>query len=138
MPPFNKDAKPQSPVLTNTDEQRTPRPTMPTQSFEDFERKFLGDLQGEQPEKTVRKEALQPAEMEVSEPTPRYVSPPLIPTDTPQRTTERQSYGRLGAGKKEVQVASQSQTLALPTSKKALMQAVVMAEVLGPPKAKRK
>lgn len=138
MPPFNKDAKPQEPVLTNTEEQKAERPTMPTQSFEDFARKILGDLQGEQPEKNVRKEAVQPAEIEGSEPTPKYVSPPLIPADVPLRTTERQSYGRLRAEKKEVPVTSSNQTFALPTSKQALMQAVVMAEVLGPPKAKRK
>lgn len=138
MPPFNKDAKPQSPVFTNTEEQKMERPTVNTQSFEDFARKFLGNVQDEQPEKNLRKEDRQPAAIEVIEHTPRNVAPSLIPTDVPERNKERKSYGRMRAEKKEVHVTSSNQTFALPTSKQALMQAVVMAEVLGPPKAKRK
>lgn len=138
MPPFNKDAKPQSPVLMDTEEQKTERPAMNTHSFEDFARKFLGDVQDEQPEKNLSKEYMQPAEIEVVEQTSSDVAPPPIRTDVPHRNKERQSYGRIGAGKKEVRVTSSNQTFALPTSNRALMQAVVMAEVLGPPKAKRK
>lgn len=125
MPPFDKNAKPQPPLFTNTEEQKTQRPTMKTQSFEDFAREILGGMQDEQPQKDIR-----PVEQDVEKQTPSYVAPPL--------KTERQSYGRLVAEKKDVQVTSINKTFELPTSKQALMQAVVMAEVLGPPKAKRK
>lgn len=138
MPTFDKDAKPQPPVFTNTEEQKHQRPTINTQSFEDFARKFLGDIQDEQPQKDIPKKYVQPVEIEVAEQTPSYVAPPFKPTDTHQRKIERPSIGRMATGKKEVQETSAHQTFALPTSKKALMQAVVMAEVLGPPKAKRK
>lgn len=43
MPPFNKDEQPQSPVIMETEEvkpQRPTRPTIKTQSFEDFAREF--------------------------------------------------------------------------------------------------
>lgn len=136
MPSFDKEARPQSPVFTNTEEQRPQRPTMNTQTFEDFARKYYS--QDEQPEKYIRKERVQPVKMEVVEQTPSHIAQPLIPNDSDNRKTERLSLGRMTAGQKEVHVASANQTFELPTSKQALMQAVVMAEVLGPPKAKRK
>ena len=121
MPPFDKDAKPQSPVFTNTEEQKTQRPTMTTQSFEDFARKFLGDMPDEQLQKDIRS-----VEQDDEKQTPSYVAPPLKQADAHPRKTERPSYGRLAAGKKEVQVTSTNKTFELPTSKQ------------GPPKAKRK
>ncbi|MFJ7735338.1 hypothetical protein ACIQ2D_03250 [Lysinibacillus sp. NPDC097287] len=138
MPSFDKDAKQQPPVVTNTEERKPQRPTINTQSFEDFARGFLGDIQEKQPGKHIREERMQPVEIEVAEQTPSYVAPPLIPTDSHNRKTDRPSFGRMASGKKEVNVTSTNQTFELPTSKQALMQAVVMAEVLGPPKAKRK
>lgn len=138
MPSFDKDAKKQSPVFTNTEEQKPQRPTMNTQTFEDFARKFLGDIQDEQPKKPIHEERGQPVEIELVEQTPSYVAPPLIPTDSKNRKTDRPGLGRMATGKKEVHVASTNQTFELPNSNQALMQAVVMAEVLGPPKAKRK
>lgn len=138
MPSFDKDAKQQPPVVTNTEERKPQRPTMNTQSFEDFARGFLGDMQEKQPGKQIHKERMQPVEIEIVEQTPSYVAPPLIPSDSHNRKTDRPSLGRMASGKKEVHVASTNQTFELPTSKQALMQAFVMAEVLGPPKAKRK
>ncbi|KOS67990.1 hypothetical protein AEA09_05075 [Lysinibacillus contaminans] len=135
MPSFDKDAKQQPPVVMNAEEPKTNRPTMKTQSFEDFARTFLGDVQDET---DVRKKRVKPIPVEVVEQTPSYVAPPLIPTEVPGRKMQRSSIGRMAAGKKEVRVTSTNKTFKLPTSKQSLMQAIVMAEVLGPPKAKRK
>ncbi|MGE7090857.1 hypothetical protein ACQKII_05225 [Lysinibacillus sp. NPDC048646] len=138
MPPFNKDEQPQSPVIMETEEvkpQRPTRPTIKTQSFEDFAREFLGDRKAEKPRVEAR---VKPVEEKVTEQIPSYMAPPLIPTEPSSRTTNRPSLGRLAAGKKEVNVATTNKGFQLPNSKKALMQAVVMAEVLGSPKAKRK
>ncbi|MFJ7949956.1 hypothetical protein ACIQZG_00340 [Lysinibacillus sp. NPDC096418] len=138
MPSFDKDAKQQPPTVTNTEERKPQRPMMNTQSFEDFARKFLGDTQDEQPQKHVREKRMQPVEIEEVEQMPSYVAPPLVPTDGQSKRSDRSNLGRMTAGKKDVRVASTNQTFELPTSKQALMQAVIMAEVLGPPKAKRK
>jgi len=54
------------------------------------------------------------------------------------RSSNRESRGRLAAEKKEVQSVGSHSTLQLPQSKNDLMQAIVMAEILGPPKSKRK
>ncbi|QDP99342.1 hypothetical protein FOH38_01545 [Lysinibacillus fusiformis] len=141
MPPFNKDEQPQSPVIMETEEvkpQRPTRPTIKTQSFEDFAREFLGDRKAEKPKVEARESRVKPVEEKVTEQMPSYMAPPLIPTEPSSRSTNRPSIGRLASGKKEVNVATTNKGFQLPNSKKAFMQAVVMAEVLGPPKAKRK
>ena len=138
MPPFNKDEQPQPPVIMKSEETKPQRPTMKRQSFEDFAREFLGNTEAERPKVEAREVHVKPAEEKVREQMPSYVAPPLIPTEPSSRTSNRSSIGRLAAGKKEVHVAGTEKNFQLPTSKKAFMQAVVMAEVLGPPKAKRK
>ncbi|MFJ7888537.1 hypothetical protein ACIQYL_10645 [Lysinibacillus xylanilyticus] len=131
MPPFNKNSHVEPPVEMTQER----RPTSKPQSFEDFARGFLGEWENEQPKFEEPKKNV---EETIKNEVPSYVAPPLIPTERASRTTNRESIGRLAAGKKVV-VASESQSaFNLPTSKKSLMQAVVMAEVLGPPKAKRK
>lgn len=135
MPSFGKDDKPQPPVVMHTEESKPTRPTVNTQSFEDFARGFLGDMQGKA---DIREERVKPKTVEVVEQAPSYVAPPLIPTEAPSRATGRPSMGRMTASKKEARVMSANKAFELPTSKQALVQAVVMAEILGPPKAKRK
>lgn len=126
MPPFNKDTTPQPLVIMQTEESQQERP----QSFEDFARTFLGNANSELPKDEV---------IEVVEPVASDVTLPS-PVEPPNHPAERTSVGRMTAGKKETPIAASTShsVLQLPTSKKALMQAVVMAEVLGPPKAKRK
>ncbi|MGE7916861.1 hypothetical protein [Lysinibacillus xylanilyticus] len=131
MPPFNKDSYVEPPV----EEVQQQRPTAKARSFEDFTREFLGDWNNEQPKVEKSKKNVKET---VKEEMPSYIAPPLIPTETISRTTKRESIGRLAAGKKEVEVAGSQSAFQLPNSKKSFMQAVVMAEVLGPPKAKRK
>ncbi|MFF2795015.1 hypothetical protein [Lysinibacillus xylanilyticus] len=133
MPPFNKDSHVEPPVIKKAE--MTSQQRSKPQSFEDFARGFLGEWENEQPKFEEPKKSV---EETIKNEVPSYVAPPLIPTERASRTTNRESIGRLAAGKKVV-VASESQSaFNLPTSKKSLMQAVVMAEVLGPPKAKRK
>ncbi|MDM5249310.1 hypothetical protein [Lysinibacillus sp. G4S2] len=131
MPPFNKDSHVEPPVK----EVQQQRPTANSQSFEDFTREFLGEWKNGQPKvEELRKNV----EKRVKEQVPSYTAQPLIPTETVSRTTKRESIGRLAAGKKDVEVTGSHSAFQLPKSKKSLMQAIVMAEVLGPPKAKRK
>ena len=139
MPPFNKEEQPQPPVSIETDEPKPQRPTVKTQNFEDFAREFLGNRNAEKPKVEARETRVKRIEEKVMEQMPSYVAPPLIPTEPLSRTSDRPSLGRLAAGKTTgVHVATTNKDFLLPNSKKALMQAVVMAEVLGPPKAKRK
>ena len=131
MPPFNKSA--QSSSHMEVDEPTHQRRTAKRQSFEDFAREFLGDMTSEVQEKRV-----EPVQPKAQEPNPSYVAPPLIQTEPSSRKTDRPSLGRLAAGKNDRPVAVSSNGFQAPNSQKALMQAVVMAEILGPPKAKRK
>ncbi|KOS61950.1 hypothetical protein FJQ98_19255 [Lysinibacillus agricola] len=135
MPPFNKGSHVEPPVIHKAEEIPQQRPTAKPQSFEDFAREFLGEWNNEQPKVEESKKIV---EETVKEEVPSYAAPPLIPTETVSRTTKRESIGRLAAEKKDVEVAESHSAFQLPTSKKSLMQAIVMAEVLGPPKAKRK
>ncbi|CAM5205868.1 putative protein OS=Lysinibacillus sphaericus OX=1421 GN=LS41612_08025 PE=4 SV=1 [Lysinibacillus sphaericus] len=135
MPPFNKSAQPSTHM--EVDEPMQHQPTTKRQSFEDFAREFLGEMKAEMttdmPEKRV-----EPREESVKEHIPSYVAPPLTPTEPSSRKIERPSLGRLAAGKKERTVAASNNGFQLPNSQKAIVQAVVMAEILGSPKAKRK
>lgn len=134
MPPFNKDAKIQPPVELKVEERKTQRPPLTTQSFEDFAQKFLGNNQEEKALDDIDNQHVKPVLGRMVEQTPSYLAPPLIPTEA---SIERRIMPDV-ARKKEVQETSTNSTFKLPTSNQALMQAVIMAEVLGPPKAKRK
>jgi len=134
MPTFNnKDSHVEPPVIKKAEV--NPQQRSKPQSFEDFARGFLGEWENEQPKFEEPKKIV---EETVNEKVPSYVAPSLIPTEKVSRPTNRESRGRLAAGKKVERVAESQSAFQLPTSKKSLMQAVVMAEVLGPPKAKRK
>ncbi|MDM5351789.1 hypothetical protein [Lysinibacillus sphaericus] len=131
MPPFNnKDTRVESPVL-----EETPQHHQKPQSFEDFAREFIGDWI---PENEKVQETKKLVEEQVTKEVPSYVAPPVIPADVPKRSFIREQKGRLAAGKEEVKVTGTHSPFQVPQSKNALMQAVVMAEILGPPKAKRK
>jgi len=132
MPPFNKSVQPSAQM--EVDEPTQHRPTAKKQSFEDFAREFLGDMTTTE----VQEKRVVPVQPQVQEHIPSYVAPPLIPTEPSSRKTDRPSLGRLAAGKNDRPAAVSSNGFQVPNSKKALMQAVVMAEILGPPKAKRK
>jgi len=135
MPPFNKDSHVDPPIIEKAEMSSEQRPASKSQSFEDFAREFLGEWKNEQSKVEEPKKFV---EETVSKEVPNYAAPPLIPTEKVSRTTNRESIGRLAAEKKVVGVAESQSAFQLPKSKKSLMQAIVMAEVLGPPKAKRK
>ncbi|MGG1215037.1 hypothetical protein ABHM93_01335 [Micromonospora provocatoris] len=138
MPPFNKTAPSQPSAQMEVDEPTHRRPTTKRQSFEDFAREFVGELKTEFATENATEKRLEPVREKVKEHIPSYVAPPLIPTEQLSRKTERPSIGRLAAEKKDISVATSNNGFQIPNSQKALVQAVVMAEILGPPKAKRK
>ncbi|MEK5332201.1 hypothetical protein [Lysinibacillus sp. FSL W8-0992] len=138
MPPFNKTAPSQPSTQMEVDEPKHRRPTAKKQSFEDFARGFIGELKAEFTTEDDTVKRLEPVREKVKEHVPSYVAPPLIPTEQSSRKTDRPSLGRMAAGKKDISVATTNNGFQLPNSQKALVQAVVMAEILGPPKAKRK
>ncbi|MGG2073079.1 hypothetical protein AB1J28_06990 [Lysinibacillus irui] len=128
MPPFNKDTMVEPPVT-----EETPHRTGKAQSFEDFARDFIGEwIPENQKAEEPKVEAQKKKEV------PSYVAPPLLQADVPSRSSNRENRGRLAAGKKEAHTAVEPATFRLPQSKNELVQAIVMAEILGPPKAKRK
>ncbi|WP_155591647.1 hypothetical protein [Lysinibacillus cavernae] len=131
MPPFNKDTAVEPPVMEGTTPNRTGR----AQSFEDFAREFIGDWI---PENEKVEESKKFIEEQVKKEIPSYIAPPVIPADVSSRSSNRESRGRLAAGKKEVETVATTSTFQLPQSKNDLMQAIVVAEILGPPKTKRK
>ncbi len=135
MPPFNKDSQVEPTVIEKAEKALQQSRTAKPQSFEDFAREFLGEWKNEQPKVEQPKKIV---EEKVNDEVPSYVAPPLIPSETVSRTSNRESIDRLAAVKKEGDEAKSHSAFQLPRSKKSLMQAVVMAEVLGPPKAKRK
>lgn len=130
MPPFNKDTVAEPPVM-----EKAPHRTGKAQSFEDFAREFIGDWI---PENGKVEEPKKFVEEQVKKEMPSYIAPTVTPADVPRRTSNRESRGRLAAGKKEVQSVGTHSTIQLPQSKNDLVQAIVMAEILGPPKSKRK
>lgn len=131
MPPFNKDTVVEPPVM-----EKTSHRTGKTQSFEDFAREFIEDWI---PENQKVEEPKKFLEEQVKKEVPTYVAPPVLQADVPSRSSNRESRGRLAAGKKEIQTAAGiSSAFQLPQSKNDLVQAIVMAEIVGPPKAKRK
>jgi len=134
MPPFNKGSHVEPTTLTKAEEAPSQRPVVKSHSFEDFAREFLGEWKNNEPKVEQTKKIVE----EKSEEVPSYVAPPIVPIESVSRASNRQSVGRLEAGKNNKEAAQSHSAFQLPNSKKSLMQAIVMAEVLGPPKAKRK
>ena len=131
MPPFNKDTVVEPPVT-----EETPQRTGKAQSFEDFAREFIGEWI---PENEKIEEPKKFVEAQVKKEVPSYVAPPVSQADVPSRSSNRENRGRLAAAKNEAQTAVDiPATFQLPQSQNELVQAIVMAEILGPPKAKRK
>lgn len=135
MPPFNKDSHVDPTTLAKAEEVPSQRPVVKPQNFEDFAREFLGEWKNNEPKVEQTKNIV---EEKGNEEVPSYVAPPIVPIESVSRSSNRQSVGRLEARKNIKEAAQSHSAFQLPNSKKSLMQAVVMAEVLGPPKAKRK
>ncbi|MGE7111998.1 hypothetical protein [Lysinibacillus sp. NPDC047702] len=135
MPPFNKGSHAEPTTLTNAEEAPSQRPVVKSQSFEDFAREFLGEWKNNEPKVEQTKKIV---EEKGSEEVPSYVAPPIVPIESVSRASNRQSIGRLVNGKNNEAGTQSHSAFQLPNSKKSLMQAIVMAEILGPPKAKRK
>jgi len=135
MPPFNKDSHVDPTTLAKAEEVPSQRPVVKPQNFEDFAREFLGEWKNNESKAERTKNIVEEKDKEE---VPSYVAPPIVPSESVSRSSNRQSNGRLEAGKNNKAGAHSQSAFQLPNSKNSLMQAVVMAEVLGPPKAKRK
>ena len=127
MPPFSND-KPQATYIEPkpVEETRPRRPKMEVKSLEDFTQEVFGQLQ-------------QKAEKREIEPIPAVVEPTPAP---PVQTTRPAFMDRaeLGEGRKILQNEKKKQrqsTVKIPKTREDLVQAVIMAEVLGQPKARQ-
>ena len=127
MPPFSNN-KPSTTYFEPPARERTSSPKVETRSLEDFTQEVFGQLQ-------------QKVEQKVERPTVQ--EPVAVPTPTPVRGESSrpifQNRAELGAGRSIIQQAKkQKANVKIPKTRQELVQAVMMAEVLGAPKAKQK
>ena len=129
MPPFSNPPAPrQQKEVRPTQQQNRPK------SLEDFANEVFGQL-GEKSKPVVQKvETVQPKQVE--KPIERQTQPVVEQTTRSQSTnanrvlTERPIVQKLKQQSEALQV--------VPSNQRELMQAIVMSEILGPPKAKRR
>lgn len=129
MPPFNKNAKEQPASVRPKKE----RPTI--QSFEDFAKEFVGELketmEQQQPE-------LKPLFSKVEKKKKKASSEQVSPPEKQNRQAERPKLEERLNQRLEQRQTAKAVVSAVPTSRQELVQAFVMSEVLGPPKAKQR
>lgn len=116
MPPFNNPTAPSKPA-----QQKTERP----KSLEDFANEIFGQLNEKKAER---------------EPVPVEVQAPIFePVVKSARPTERQASTRPPLQERPLvkKLKQEPAFQVVPKNQKQVMQAIVMAEVLGKPKAKR-
>lgn len=123
MPPFSSQPAPRT---------QTTRPNTRTQNrpktLEDFASEVFGQLN--EKAKPLVQRVEEPIEIEL---------PQEVPVQVKERQTMAQSTRTLTERPLVVKLKQQSEGLqVVPRNNKELMQAIVMAEVLGPPKARRK
>jgi hypothetical protein len=128
MPPFSNNKPSTTYFEPPVREQRTSSPKVETRSLEDFTQEVFGQLQ-------------QKVEQKVERPTVQ--EPVAVPTPTTARGESSrpifQNRAELGAGRSIIQQAKkQKANVKIPKTRQELVQAVMMAEVLGAPKAKQK
>lgn len=122
MPPFSNDrptiqkVEPRKPL-------RSERPKVEVKSLEDFAQEVFGQLQQKAEVKQV--------------PTPVAVEPVPTPPVQSSRPVFK-NRAELGEGRTILQKEKQKKaTVSMPKLRQDLVQAVIMAEVLGPPKARQ-
>ena len=128
MPPFSNQTAPRQRTEARPDTGRTRQP----KSLEDFANEIFGQLndksqQSVEPKPVVQVEIPKPAPVEVV----KTKREELHRTSTRKELRDRPIVQKLK--KQEAQQVFQ----VVPTSQKQVMQAIIMSEVLGPPKAKR-
>mgnify|MGYP003531939086 CR=1 FL=1 len=122
MPPFSSQPAPRTqPTRPNTRTQNR------SKTLEDFASEVFGQLN--EKTKTVVQKVEQPIELELPKETPVQVIERPKMAQSKRTLTERPLTEKLKQQSEGLQV--------VPQNKKQLMQAIVMAEVLGPPKSRR-
>ena len=129
QPPANGDRPTRQQRTTNT---RSERPKAESPSLEDFANEVFGQLQKKQATKSVFEKMSIPVEK--VEPT--VVEPERV---EPSNRPVFKNRAELGANRPIVQRNRQKKSsVVIPNTREKLVQAVVMSEVLGKPKAKQR
>lgn len=122
MPPFS-NGKPQATYIEPEPVERPSRPKLEVKSLDDFAKEVFGQLQ-----EKVQKEQ------------PKVAVDVVEPVETAPVKTARPIFmerPELGEGRTIIQKERQKQKgVQIPNTREDLVQAVIMAEVLGPPKAR--
>lgn len=133
MPPFNKRQAPE--VKRHTQEVKRPIENKPRKSLEDFAQEIFGQLEQKKAEvqKTVQRTAQIEKEVvkeqqQIIDAVPRAVSLAEVKESTPRIKIEE-------TPRIQVMKAKETAIFTVPRTKQALAQAIVTAEILGPPKA---
>ncbi|KYG92303.1 hypothetical protein A0U40_05005 [[Bacillus] sp. KCTC 13219] len=129
MPPFNEQSKPN----------REPRQakTTPARSLEDFASEIFGQLEQKKAEVEQQWKEIKPV---VPVRTERKIEPIVETVEVPKVTYEKTvARPNIEQSLRVTQMKErETAVFTAPTTKKALVQAIVAAEILGPPRAKRR
>lgn len=124
MPPFSSQPAPRKQEVQRRTEQKRPK------SLEDFANEVFGQLN----------EKAKPVSQKVERELPKQPKPVEVARSTVEPITNQISNARslkerpiVAMAKKEAEAFQ-----VVPSNKRDLMQAIIMTEVLGPPKARRK
>ena len=126
MPPFSSQPAPRKQEVEQRTEQRRPK------SLEDFANEVFGQLN----------EKAKPVAQQVTRELPKQVEKPVIEakrvitetrSENPNNARSLKERPIVAMAKKEAEAFQ-----VVPTSQRDLMQAVIMTEVLGPPKSRRR
>lgn len=126
MPPFSSQPAPRKQEVEQRTEQRRPK------SLEDFANEVFGQLN----------EKAKPVAQQMTQELPKQVEKPVIEAkrvitdariDNPNSARSLKERPIVALAKKEAEAFQ-----VVPTSQRDLMQAVIMTEVLGPPKSRRR
>lgn len=126
MPPFSNQTAPPKPMEART---ATERP----KTLGDFATEIFEQLNDKKPEVFQT----QPPLVVIPEPARVKVAPPEVVRETRERMTQRSTRPQLTERPLVKKLREERAFQVVPTSQKDLMQAIIMTEVLGKPKAKR-
>ena len=127
MPPFSNQPAPRQQKEVRPAQQQTPR-----KSLEDFANEVFGQLNEKSKPVVQKVETVPPVQVEK----PRQTQPVVEQTTRSQSTNTNRSLAERPIVQK---LKQQSEALqVVPSNQRELMQAIVMSEILGPPKAKQR
>ena len=127
MPPFSNQPAPRQQKEVRPVQQQNPR-----KSLEDFANEVFGQLNEKSKPVVQKVETVPPVQVEK----PRQRQPVVEQTTRSQSTNTNRSLAERPIVQK---LKQQSEALqVVPSNQRELMQAIVMSEILGPPKAKQR